>query len=259
MCRGDTFTRRETRGTRCCQPVAGVEVGARVHARPTRSMAHRASPEALARLQAQPSHIRECRRVARARAGLRGARWPSGSPAGRRRVARPPPSPRPQATFASSHTWTTARRRESQRAAHTPAAPARATQRLPRHTGAPTRARHTRATAPTLAARARPPSTTANARATPPHRCFCCCCCRLTDCLISSNGIISQKLAGKVRYMDSTCVLPAARPGAAMTLPAHARPAAARARARALSDTHPPARPPAHPPAARRSSCAASR
>ena len=26
----------------------------------------------------------------------------------------------------------------------------------------------------------------------------------LTDCLISSNGIISAKLAGRVRYMDST-------------------------------------------------------
>jgi hypothetical protein len=30
---------------------------------------------------------------------------------------------------------------------------------------------------------------------------------RLTDCLISSNGIISQKLAGRVRYMDSTYAL----------------------------------------------------
>lgn len=29
----------------------------------------------------------------------------------------------------------------------------------------------------------------------------------LTDCLISANGIIPQKLAGKVRYMDSTYVL----------------------------------------------------
>lgn len=27
--------------------------------------------------------------------------------------------------------------------------------------------------------------------------------CRLTDSLISSNGIISDKLAGKIRYMDS--------------------------------------------------------
>jgi ribosome assembly protein 1 len=26
----------------------------------------------------------------------------------------------------------------------------------------------------------------------------------LSDCLISSNGVISSKLAGKVRYMDST-------------------------------------------------------
>ncbi|RYG52273.1 hypothetical protein EON67_01615 [archaeon] len=47
--------------------------------------------------------------------------------------------------------------------------------------------------------------------------------CRLSDCLISSNGIISAKSAGEVRYMDSTYVATRARPCCAAPNPtAHA-------------------------------------
>jgi hypothetical protein len=150
-------------------------------------MAHKVSPEALARLQAQPSNIRACAWSLWDAAHCAPPSWQGsdeGVAAGAQRRA-PSIAPasfpprRLQVTSAFWPTWTTARRRACASERHG---------RLATPSSAST-SKH-----PTLERLASHVSCTT---LPPASR-------SLTDCLISSNGIISQKLAGKVRYMDST-------------------------------------------------------
>ena len=137
-------------------------------------MAHRVSVESLAKLQANASYTREFRAVRSRFQPVCAGSSPCQS------LSRTQPrhlqthAHAAQETFASWHTSTMARRRAFAPFLH--------------------RSRDDAARGPPAACWTRV-YLSAHVRRR-----------RLTDCLISSNGIISQKLAGRVRYMDSTCV-----------------------------------------------------